>query len=95
MANSALFTNTPPRTHAHYICGLSVSYTQIAGQYKTRNGQFISRHNPACQLTHAAIRSAFKGGGTIYSPHDLRLVTVDAGTKHQTTDEDMTELIDE
>jgi hypothetical protein len=35
---------------------------------------------------------AFKGGGTLYSPHDLRLVTMDAGTKHQTTDEDITEL---
>jgi hypothetical protein len=39
------------------------------------------------------MRSAFKGDGTLYSPHDLRLVIMDAGTKHQTTDENITELI--
>ena len=40
-------------------------------------------------LTHAAIRTAFKGGGTIYSPHDLLLVSSDAGTKLQTLEEDL------
>jgi hypothetical protein len=34
----------------------------------------------------------FKSGGPLYSPHDLRLVTMDAGTKHQTTDEDIADL---
>ena len=79
-------------TDACPFCGLQDSCTHIAGQYKTHNDQFISRHYAACQLTHAAIRSALKGGGTLYSPHDLRLVTMDAGIKHQTTDEDITDL---
>jgi ribonuclease HI len=79
-------------TDACPLCGLPDSCTHIAGQCNTHNDQFISRHNAACQLTHAAIRAAFKGGGTIYSPHDLRLVSMDAGTKHQTTDEDIADL---
>jgi ribonuclease HI len=79
-------------TDACPLCGLLDSCTHIAGQCKTHNDQFISRHNTACQLIHAAIRSAFKGGGALYSPHDLRLITMDTGTKHQTTDEDIAEL---
>jgi hypothetical protein len=79
-------------TDACPLCGLPDSCTHIAGQCNTHNDQFISRHNAACQLTHAAIRAAFKGGGTLYSPHDLRLVSMDAGTKHQTTDEDIADL---
>ena len=79
-------------TDACRLCELPNSCTHIAGQCKTHNDQFISRHNAACQLTHAAIRSAFKGGGTLYLPHDLRLVTMDACTKHQTPDEDITDL---
>ena len=79
-------------TDACPLCGLLDSCTHIAGQCRTHNDKFTSRHNAACQLTHATIRSAFKGGGTLYSPHDPRLVTIDAGTKHQTTDEDITDL---
>jgi hypothetical protein len=79
-------------TDACPLCGLPDSCTHIAGQCNTHNDQLISRHNAACQLTHAAIRSAFNSGGTLYSPHDLRVVTMDAGTKHQTTDEDIADL---
>ncbi len=70
----------------------SNSCTHIAGDCDKHNDQFINRHNATCQLTHAAIRSTFKGGGTLYSPHDFRLITVDAGTKQQTTNEDITDL---
>ena len=35
-------------------------------------------------IGRAAIRKAFKGGGTLHSPHTLRLVSADAGTKTQT-----------
>ena len=63
-----------------------------SGQCKTRNDQFINMHNAAWQLTHATNRSAFKGSGTLYSPHDFRLVTMDESVKHQTTDEGITEL---
>jgi hypothetical protein len=76
-------------TDACPLCGLPDSCTHIAGQCSHHNNHIISRHNAACQLTHAAIRTAFKGGGTIYSPHDLRLVSSDAGTKQQTKDEDL------
>ncbi len=86
------FRNKHAPTDACPLCGLPYSCTHIAGQCKTHNDQLISRHNAACQLTHAAIRSAFKGGGTLYSPHELRLVTIDAGTKHQTTDENIADL---
>ena len=74
------------------LCGLHDSCTHIAGQSKTHNDLILSRHNAACQLPHAAIRSVFKGGGTLYSSHDLRLFIMDAGTKHQTTENDITEL---
>ncbi len=79
-------------TDACSLCGLPDSYTHIVGECNTHNDKFIGRHNAACQLTHAAIRITFKGGGTLYSPHDLCLITMNAGTKHQTTDEDITEL---
>jgi hypothetical protein len=52
-------------TGACLICGLPDSCTHIAGQNKTYNDQFISRDNAAGQLTHTAIRSACKGGGTL------------------------------
>jgi hypothetical protein len=65
------------------------SCTHIAGQCSHHTNHIISRHNAACQLTHAAIRTAFKGGGTIYSPHDLRLVSTDAGSKHQAIEDDL------
>jgi hypothetical protein len=65
------------------------SCTHIAGQCSHHNNHIISRHNAACQLTHASIRTAFKGRGTIYSPHDLRLVSSDAGIKQQTKEEDI------
>jgi hypothetical protein len=69
-------------TDACPLCGLPDSCTHIAREYKSHNNQFISRHSATCQLTHAAIGSAFNGGGTIYSSHDLGLITMNAGTKH-------------
>ena len=74
------------------LCGLPDSCTHIARECKTHNNQSISRHNAACQLTHATIRTAFKGGGTIYTPLDLRLISMDAGTKLHTTNEDIDDL---
>ena len=74
------------------LCGMPDSCTNLAGECNIYNNQFISRHNAACQLTHAAIRTASKGGGTIYSPHDLTLISMDSGTKLQTTDEDIDDL---
>jgi hypothetical protein len=77
-------------TDACPLCRLSDSCTHKARQCKTYNDQFITRHNVSCQLTHAAIRIAFKGNDTIYSPDDLRLVAMDAGTKYQTFDDAIT-----
>jgi hypothetical protein len=74
-------------TYACPLCGLPDSCTHIAGQFSHHTNHIISKHNAACQLTHAAIKTAFKGGGTIYSSHDLRLVSSDAGNEHQTLDE--------
>jgi hypothetical protein len=66
------------------------SYTHIAGQCSHHNNHIISRHiNAACQLTQAAIRTTFKGGGTIYSPNDFHLVSSDAGIKQQIREEDL------
>ena len=66
------------------LCGLHDSCTHVAGECPAHKSQIISKHNAACLLTHAAIRKAFKGGGTLHSPHTLRLVSADAGTKTQT-----------
>jgi len=74
------------------LCGLPDSCTQIAGECKSHINQIINRHNISCQLTYSAIRIAFKGGSTIYSPHDLRPITMDTRTIHQTTDEDQSDL---
>ena len=79
-------------TDAYPLFGLPDSCTHIAGECKTHNNQFISRHNAACHLTHGGIRTASKGGDTIYSPHDLILIAMDAGTELLTTDEDMNDL---
>jgi hypothetical protein len=76
-------------TDACPLCGLPDSCTHIAGQGSSHTSHIISKHIVACQLTHAAIRTAFKGGGAIYSPQDLLLVSSDAGTKHQTLEEDL------
>ena len=47
------------------------------------------RNSSSSLLTHAAIRTAVKGGGTIYFPHKLRLVSSDAGIKKLTREEDL------
>ena len=68
------------------LCGLPDSCTHVAGECPAHTDHIIiSKHNAACQLTHSTIRKAFKGGGALYSPHTLQLVSADAGTKSQTT----------
>jgi len=79
-------------TDACPICGLPDSCTQIAGECKTHNNQFIGKHNTTCQLAHASIRTAFKGGGTIYLPHNLKLISMDSEAKLQTTDANIDDL---
>ena len=79
-------------TYACPLCGLPDSYTHIAGKCKSHNNKFFSRHTATYQHTHTTIRTAFNGGGTIYSPHDLKLTTMDAGIKHQTTNELLSDL---
>jgi len=69
------------------------SCTHIAIECKSHNyNQFINIHNAACKFTHATIKTAFNGGGAIYSPNDLRLISMDARTKHQTTNENLSDL---
>ena len=86
------YTYKLARSDVFPLCGLPDSCSQIASECKTHTNQFINIHNAACQLTHAFIRSAFKGGGTIYSPHDLGLISKDADTKIQATDEGIFDL---
>ena len=71
-------------TDACPLCGMPDSCTHTAGQGKVHVDHIISKHNAACQLAHAAIRTALKGGGNLHSPHDLTLVSMDAGSKPQT-----------
>jgi hypothetical protein len=78
--------------HARYVHFWTLAHTSQVNAKLTHDNQFIKKHKAACQLTHATIRTAFKGGGTHHSPHDLRLIIMDAGTKHQTTDEDIHDL---
>ena len=71
-------------TDACPLCGLPDSCTHIAGECPAHTIQIISKHNAACQLTHAAIRKAFKGGGALHPCHSIRLASADAGSKPQT-----------
>lgn len=66
------------------LCGLPDSCTHVAGECMAHHSQIISKHNAACQLTHAAIRKAFKGGAALHSPYMLNLVSADTGSKSQT-----------
>jgi hypothetical protein len=60
-------------TDACPLCGLPNSCIHIAaGECKTHN-KFMSKHNATHQLTNATMRTALKGGGTLYSTYDLRL----------------------
>ena len=70
------------------LCRRPDSCTHSAGECKYHKHLAISRHNAACQLVHAAIRNSAKGGGTLYSAKDLRLVAADAWTRCQTTTDD-------
>ena len=71
-------------TDACPLCHLPDSCTHIAGECRFHKNLTISRHNAACQLVHAAIRNAAKGGGALYGADDLRLVMADAGTRTHT-----------
>ncbi len=70
-------------TDACPLCGLPDSCTHITGQCKEHNDLRILRHNAACLLTHAVIRTMFKGGGILYSPHDLHQLLLIHVHKHK------------
>ena len=72
-------------TDACPLCGLPDSCTHIAGECRFQKDHIISKHNAACQLVHAAIRKAFKGGGTLHSHQALHLISADAGNVPQTS----------
>ena len=80
-------TEESPRCHRPDSC------THIEGGCKAHKNLSISRHNAACQLTHAAIRSSAKGGGALYSAYDLRLMAADAGSQNQSTDEELFSIV--
>jgi hypothetical protein len=69
------------------LCHRPDSRTHIIGECKAHKNLSISRHNAACQLTHAAIRSSAKGGGELYNADDLRLVAADASNQNKTTED--------
>jgi len=75
------------------LCHRPDSCTYIAGECKAHKNLSISRHNAACQLIHVALRNSAKGGGTLYSVDDLRLVAADAGNQNQTTEEKLSSLV--
>ena len=67
------------------LCHKPDSCTHIAGECQEHEGLRIARHNAACQLIHAAIRTTSKGGGALHSTPDLILVAADTGTLPQTS----------
>ncbi len=79
-------------TDACPLCGLPDSCTHIAGECDRHHPHRISRHNAACQLIHATLRKAAKGGGALHSAPDLVLVAADAGIEPQLTEE-LTEFL--
>ena len=54
-------------TDACPLCNLRDSCTHIGGECKAPVNINIKRHNAACQLVHAMIRKASKGGGAMVS----------------------------
>ena len=74
-------TNECPFFHKHNSC------THIAGECPDYEALRISRHNAACQLLHAAIRTTSKGGGALHKALNLVLITADTGLQPQTMDE--------
>ena len=79
-------------TDACPVCGLPDSCIHIAGECDRHHPHRISRHNAACQLIHATMRKAAKGGEALYNAPDLVLVAADAGIEPLLT-EDMTEFL--
>ena len=67
------------------LCHMPNSCTHIVGECPDHEAMRINRHNAACQLIHAAIRKAAKGGGALHSAPDLVLVMTDTGTQRMTT----------
>ena len=74
------------------LCHKPDSCTHIAGECKHHDALRIGRHNVACQLIHAAIRTTAKGGGALHSASDLVLIAADTGTTPQTTAESLDTL---
>jgi hypothetical protein len=66
--------------------------THIAEEYPDHEALRISRHNVACQLIHAAIRTTSKEGGALHSAPDLVLVMADLGTQPMTTGDSLKSL---
>jgi hypothetical protein len=71
---------------------MSDSWTHIAGDCPDHKALRISRHNAACQLSHAAIRRTTKGGGALHSAHGLVLVMSDAGKQPMSTGDSIESL---
>jgi hypothetical protein len=69
------------------LCGLPDSCTHIDREFKENKANFTSQHNAACQFIHATIRKATKVSGALHIAPDLALVTADAGTQPQLTEE--------
>jgi hypothetical protein len=67
------------------LCHKPDSCTHIEGECPDHEALRIGRHNVACQLIHAAIHKAAKGGGALHCAPDLVLVATDTCTLPQTT----------
>jgi hypothetical protein len=83
-ANSKGATGTLLPMSAHYGTYQTLAHTlrENAPRHKALT---TTRHNVACQLTHAAIQNSSKGVGGLHRSPDLVLVTVDAGSRKQTS----------
>jgi hypothetical protein len=70
------------------LCHQPDSCTHIASECPNHNNHIISRYNAACELVHAAIRKAAKGGGSMHNAPDIfSLRQTNTATQSQTTAE--------
>jgi hypothetical protein len=67
------------------LCYKPDSCAHIAEERPFHKALTISRHNTACQLIHAAIRKAAKGGSALYCASDIVLLNADTGSQPQIT----------
>ncbi len=67
------------------LCHMPDSCTYLAGECPDPEALRISRHIAACQLVHAVIRKAVKGGGALHSAPNLKLVIADTCVQPMTT----------